>query len=109
MSNLSSDRQPGAANTVSSSPSVVLDSDCIEEDAKYTSEFTFESVVQIIGGGFPAIQLVSPPDNFADGDCSFGYINAFGVFENYYRTVMIPEYSDSAVAWIGSLQGEHPR
>lgn len=35
---------------------------------------------------------------------SWGFINAFGVFQSYYNTTMIPDHSDSAVSWIGSIE-----
>lgn len=34
---------------------------------------------------------------------TWGLINAFGVFQTYYRGKLIPEYSNSSIAWIGTL------
>ncbi|EJU01036.1 MFS general substrate transporter [Dacryopinax primogenitus] len=34
----------------------------------------------------------------------FGYANAFGVYQTYYVTELLPSYSTSAISWIGSLQ-----
>jgi len=34
----------------------------------------------------------------------FGYANAFGVYQTYYVTVLLPSSSTSAISWIGSLQ-----
>ena len=33
-----------------------------------------------------------------------GLSNAFGVFETYYLTVIIPHSSSNAISWIGSIQ-----
>ncbi|KAK4495440.1 hypothetical protein PRZ48_013771 [Zasmidium cellare] len=35
---------------------------------------------------------------------SWGLINAFGVFQSYYTTTLIPGHSESAVSWIGSIE-----
>ncbi|EJU01034.1 MFS general substrate transporter [Dacryopinax primogenitus] len=34
----------------------------------------------------------------------FGYVNAFGVYQTYYVETLLPSYSASSIAWIGSLQ-----
>jgi MFS family permease len=36
--------------------------------------------------------------------CSFGWINAMGVFQEYYQSVLFPNYSTSAISWIVSLE-----
>ncbi|RDW58452.1 hypothetical protein BP5796_12382 [Coleophoma crateriformis] len=36
--------------------------------------------------------------------CNFGYANAFGVYQEYYSTHQLRHESESAIAWIGSLQ-----
>ncbi|OJJ45906.1 hypothetical protein ASPZODRAFT_152862 [Penicilliopsis zonata CBS 506.65] len=35
---------------------------------------------------------------------TFGYINAFGIYEAYYKNSFLHAQSDSNIAWIGSLQ-----
>ncbi len=35
---------------------------------------------------------------------SVGFINAFGVFEEYYTTSLLKDKSASDVAWIGSFE-----
>ncbi|TKA59217.1 hypothetical protein B0A55_12397, partial [Friedmanniomyces simplex] len=35
---------------------------------------------------------------------SWGLINAFGVWQTYYTTTLLPSSSNSAVSWIGSLE-----
>ncbi|GAA5924286.1 MCT family MFS transporter [Sporobolomyces koalae] len=35
---------------------------------------------------------------------SFGYTNAFGVYQAYYSQTIYRTYSDSAISWIGSVQ-----
>lgn len=36
--------------------------------------------------------------------CSFGYVNAFGVYEDYYTRVYMTNKTSSEIAWIGSTQ-----
>ncbi|MCJ1282845.1 hypothetical protein MMC26_002171 [Xylographa opegraphella] len=36
--------------------------------------------------------------------CSFGWINCIGVFQDYYQTTMLRQYSPSTVSWIVSLE-----
>ncbi|EJU03434.1 MFS general substrate transporter [Dacryopinax primogenitus] len=36
--------------------------------------------------------------------CTFGYTNAYGVYQSYYVQTMLPSSSTSAISWIGSLQ-----
>ncbi|KAF2731872.1 MFS general substrate transporter [Polyplosphaeria fusca] len=36
--------------------------------------------------------------------CSWGWLNSIGVFQQYYDTTLLSDYSPSTVAWIPSLQ-----
>ena len=36
--------------------------------------------------------------------CSVGFVNAFGVFQEYYAVTLLATKSDSAISWLGSLQ-----
>ncbi|PCH01973.1 Major facilitator superfamily domain, general substrate transporter [Penicillium occitanis (nom. inval.)] len=36
---------------------------------------------------------------------TWGLINAYGVFQTYYATALLPDTSPSDIAWIGSIQG----
>ncbi|KAK4539674.1 hypothetical protein LTR36_010437 [Oleoguttula mirabilis] len=36
--------------------------------------------------------------------CSFGWINCTGVFQNYYQSDQLKDYSPSSVSWISSLE-----
>ncbi|KAF2773834.1 MFS general substrate transporter [Teratosphaeria nubilosa] len=36
--------------------------------------------------------------------CSWGLINAFGVWQSYYSSTLIPDQSSSNISWIGSIQ-----
>ncbi|XHF99861.1 hypothetical protein AWENTII_003345 [Aspergillus wentii] len=36
--------------------------------------------------------------------CSFGYVNACGIFQLYYQDVMLKDSSSSALAWITTIQ-----
>ncbi|KZP00473.1 MFS general substrate transporter [Calocera viscosa TUFC12733] len=35
---------------------------------------------------------------------TFGYMNAYGVYQAYYIETLLPSYSPSAISWIGSVQ-----
>ncbi|EIW66391.1 hypothetical protein TREMEDRAFT_35282 [Tremella mesenterica DSM 1558] len=35
---------------------------------------------------------------------TFGFLNSWGIFQQYYEDTLFPEQSSSAIAWIGSLQ-----
>ncbi|UZJ52469.1 hypothetical protein CBS101457_001789 [Exobasidium rhododendri] len=35
---------------------------------------------------------------------SFGYLNAYGVFQEYYTQTFLQDYSQSDIAWIGAMQ-----
>jgi len=69
----------------------------------------------------PAPAAVNPfdPSQFPDGGrdaflcllgafccllCSFGWLNALGVFQSYYERNQLREYSPSTIAWISSLE-----
>ncbi|KKY39070.1 putative mfs transporter [Diaporthe ampelina] len=36
--------------------------------------------------------------------CSFGYVNACGIFQLYYKEILLPDQSSSSLAWITTLQ-----
>lgn len=36
--------------------------------------------------------------------CTFGYVNAFGVYQEYYQTHQLRYKGPSDISWIGSLQ-----
>lgn len=35
---------------------------------------------------------------------TFGYTNAFGVYQAYYKQTIFRQYSNSSISWIGSVQ-----
>jgi hypothetical protein len=39
---------------------------------------------------------------------SFGWINCVGIFQDYYQTHQLKQYSPSNIAWIPALQGRQP-
>ncbi|EJU01044.1 MFS general substrate transporter [Dacryopinax primogenitus] len=53
-------------------------------------------------GGWRAWATVA--GSFLMSMCTFGYINAYGVYQAYYVQTLLPSYSPSAISWIGSLQ-----
>lgn len=71
------------------------------------------------GAGPPPGNPMMDPKSFPDGGwsawlccvggfcclfCSFGWINTVGVFQDYYQTHMLKNYSSSTVSWIPSLE-----
>ncbi|OSD00576.1 MFS general substrate transporter [Trametes coccinea BRFM310] len=36
--------------------------------------------------------------------CTFGYLNAFGVYQDFYTSTLLPDASPSDISWIGSIQ-----
>ncbi|CAK7244541.1 MAG: hypothetical protein STHCBS139747_006083 [Sporothrix thermara] len=36
--------------------------------------------------------------------CSFGWLNSIGIFQEYYETTLLKQYSHSTISWIPSLQ-----
>ncbi|KAE8153451.1 major facilitator superfamily domain-containing protein [Aspergillus avenaceus] len=64
-------------------------------------------------------QKAPPPMTFPDGGaqawmvalgaggvlfCTFGYVNAFGIYQDYYITHQLSHRSASDISWIGSMQ-----
>ncbi|KAJ6618891.1 major facilitator superfamily domain-containing protein [Mycena sp. CBHHK59/15] len=41
---------------------------------------------------------------FCSGFSTFGYVNAWGIFQSYYEETLLKDSSPSDIAWIGSLQ-----
>ncbi|KAI6124769.1 MFS general substrate transporter [Pisolithus croceorrhizus] len=69
--------------------------DITDKYAKYAGE--------VPDGGFKAwsVVLASMLTTF----CTFGYVNSsWGVFQDYYERVLLPDKSPSTIAWIGSVQ-----
>ncbi|KAH8701586.1 MFS monocarboxylate transporter-like protein [Talaromyces proteolyticus] len=60
------------------------------QDQPPPSEFTSESVFAIVGASCVTF-------------CTVGFINAFGVFQEYYEQVILSHESPSTIAWIGSF------
>ncbi|THY34941.1 MFS general substrate transporter [Aureobasidium pullulans] len=56
----------------------------------------------IPNGGFTAwLQVLS---GFMCFMSAWGFVNAFGVFQDFYSSVLIPDVSNSDLSWIGSIQ-----
>jgi hypothetical protein len=72
--------------------------------AELEGEWTVASSLQVLGG---FMILFNTYVVLFEGGliCRWGYINAFGVFQNYYKTVLVPDSSNSQISWIGSTQG----
>ena len=76
---------------------VCLDSLLLRYDAPFT-----EILQLLLDGGLKAWATVAGA--WLILFCTFGYINAFGVYEQYYQSFYIPTKSSSDIAWIGSFQ-----
>jgi hypothetical protein len=72
--------------------------------AELEGEWTVASSLQVLGG---FMILFNTYVFLFEGRliCRWGYVNAFGVFQNYYKTVLVPDSSNSQISWIGSTQG----
>ncbi|KAK3313631.1 putative MFS monocarboxylate transporter [Apodospora peruviana] len=55
-----------------------------------TSEVNFRSCLTVLGGSLAVF-------------CSVGFVNAFGVFQEYYKQNMLQDKSESDISWIGSV------
>ncbi|KAL2827332.1 putative monocarboxylate transporter [Aspergillus cavernicola] len=53
-------------------------------------------------GGISAWSVVAGA--FCISFCTFGYLNAYGVYQNYYSTHQLMDKSASTISWIGSVQ-----
>lgn len=75
----------------------------------------------VLSGG-PPQQQQQPPSEFPEGGTrawltvaggwaclfvSFGWVNCVGIFQDYYESHQLAEYSSSEIAWIPALQGTH--
>ncbi|OJZ83018.1 hypothetical protein ASPFODRAFT_83516 [Aspergillus luchuensis CBS 106.47] len=60
------------------------------------------SIVTYPEGGFRAWMVVLGA--FCILFCTFGYLNTWGAYQDYYVTHQLSDYSSSALAWIGSVQ-----
>ncbi|KNG81132.1 hypothetical protein ANOM_011535 [Aspergillus nomiae NRRL 13137] len=58
--------------------------------ASSSSEHTFRAWLTVIGAFFTFF-------------CSVGFINAFGVFQDYYQSHQLSSYSSFDISWIGSF------
>ncbi|GAB7347977.1 hypothetical protein MBLNU459_g5480t1 [Dothideomycetes sp. NU459] len=79
-----------------------------QEDSVYSGdtipskEGVGNSISAIPNGGFLAwLQVLAGFMCFMN---SWGLVNAFGVFQDYYSSVLISEVSNSNISWIGSIQ-----
>ncbi|KAJ4466245.1 major facilitator superfamily domain-containing protein [Lentinula aciculospora] len=70
-----------------------------EDDAMRSTE---QQSIDFPDGGLRAWLVVL--GTFFSAFASFGYVNAWGVFQAYYEETMLTKYSPSTIAWIGSVQ-----
>ncbi|KAK2606292.1 hypothetical protein QQS21_003340 [Conoideocrella luteorostrata] len=73
-----------------------------EDDGKDAQKKATQSASQAPDGGMQAWLVVLGA--WCTSFCSFGWINSVGVFQDYYQTKMLPNYSPSTISWIPSLQ-----
>ncbi|KAK9323688.1 major facilitator superfamily transporter 1 [Lipomyces orientalis] len=76
-----------------------------EEDGKTTAKPTSPNPwdpTQFPDGGPVAWVVVTGA--FCCVFCSFGWINCIGIFQDYYQSHQLRDYSPSAVSWIASLE-----
>jgi hypothetical protein len=96
--------------------------DTAMNDGHQPSDFPAPSKNPSLDGEQGKKQVVNPwmdPGSFPDGGAkawftvagasaclfvSFGWINCIGIFQDYYQTHQLKQYSPSNIAWIPSLQ-----
>ncbi|QRV97283.1 major facilitator superfamily transporter [Ceratobasidium sp. AG-Ba] len=81
---------------------VPLDGPAPNNDASNTEKQVQYTPPHIPDGGAKAWATVS--GSWLILFCTFGYANAFGVYEDYYTRVYMTNKSSSDIAWIGSTQ-----
>ncbi|KAI6040592.1 MFS general substrate transporter [Pisolithus marmoratus] len=68
-----------------------------------TSQDTTDKYAKYAGeapdGGLKAWSVIA-----ASSSLSFGYVNTWGIFQDYYERVLLHDKSPSTIAWIGSVQ-----
>ncbi|PVH76457.1 MFS monocarboxylate transporter-like protein [Cadophora sp. DSE1049] len=62
----------------------------LEEPSKPQSEFNLRSILVLVGSFFAMF-------------CSVGFVNAFGVFQEYYSANLLSDKSASEISWLGSF------
>ncbi|KAE9363191.1 MFS general substrate transporter [Stipitochalara longipes BDJ] len=96
------------------------DSESVEYEAKLPEEQAEGSALgqkdaEVSSGQIGPVWINAAPDGGATAwlvvlgawctsFCSFGWINSIGIFQEYYQTGPLREYSASTIAWIPSLQ-----
>ncbi|KAG9226496.1 hypothetical protein CCMSSC00406_0005837 [Pleurotus cornucopiae] len=76
--------------------------DVIEEKLQIETTTTPASADDFPDGGLRAWSVVLGASLSAFS--TFGYVNAWGVFQSYYEQEILPTTSPSTIAWIGSIQ-----
>ncbi|KII88757.1 hypothetical protein PLICRDRAFT_176302 [Plicaturopsis crispa FD-325 SS-3] len=104
------------ATTESATPTIA-DRKVDEKDGPSASKTDIEAGAQeVVPVAHPTGQQ---PHQFPDGGaeawavvagawmvsfCTFGYVNGFGVYQEYYQTHQLAAYTPSDISWIGSVQ-----
>lgn len=78
------------------------------EEENHPSELTYAGPIQSIVSQFPA-DMFSPRARlalvgaFGSMFCTVGFLNAFGVFETYYKEYQLADKSEFTISWIGAI------
>lgn len=86
----------------------VLDSDCSFEEKSASQPLTSPSSINTIAGDPPdggALAWLQVAGGFFVFMNTWGIINTFGAYENFYQVNILRSHSPSAISWIGSMQG----
>lgn len=62
-----------------------------EFDPEWSPEGTLHGWLSVLGAFFSMF-------------VTFGYLNSFGIYQDFYQRQFLPDYPPSTIAWIGSLQ-----
>ncbi|CAE6414885.1 unnamed protein product [Rhizoctonia solani] len=97
----------------------IAESDCKRESGQDQDKQEHHYTASIDPEGLKKEGVVSGEDEFPDGGLqawlvvlggacvtfgTFGFINAWGVFQAYYQETVLSDTSPSTIAWIGSVQ-----
>ncbi|KAJ7197764.1 major facilitator superfamily domain-containing protein [Mycena pura] len=75
-----------------------------ENDKKepFETVIEYDSAADYPDGGFRAWLIVA--GTIAGNAATFGYVNAWGVFQSFYEENLLKDVTPSNIAWIGSIQ-----
>ncbi|KAK9479741.1 major facilitator superfamily domain-containing protein [Lipomyces japonicus] len=84
------------ADEYADDPSSMLDEKTTADDSKH--------LVELYAPDKGARAWLCVTGSFLGIFCSFGYVNVIGVFQEYYASHQLQDYSQSSISWISSIE-----